>query len=140
MPCRVSTVFFGGAFSNFSTVMVRPRVYGTTFSSTKVHSAKLSSFRRSEVMTGEAIMAIQRVGVIGSGTMGNGIAHVFAQRGFNVVLCDVEQRFLDRGLDTIAKNLDREVAKNKITAGQHASSLGNMSAAGGSADTRWYGF
>ena len=49
--------------------------------------------------------------------MGNGIAHVFARSGFDVVLCDVEQRFLDRGLDTIAKNLDREVAKNKITAG-----------------------
>jgi 3-hydroxybutyryl-CoA dehydrogenase len=61
-------------------------------------------------------MAIQRVGVIGAGTMGNGIAHVFARCGFNVVLCDVEQRFLDRGLATIAKNLDREVAKNKITA------------------------
>ncbi len=61
-------------------------------------------------------MAIQLVGVIGAGTMGNGIAHVFARCGFNVVLCDVEQRFLDRGLATIAKNLDREVAKNKITA------------------------
>src|SRR5271169_3831523 len=65
---------------------------------------------------GEALMAIKRVGVIGAGTMGNGIAHVFARCGFSVVLCDVEQRFLDRGLDTIAKNLDREVAKNKLTA------------------------
>src|ERR1700694_2595578 len=72
-------------------------------------------------------MAIQRVGVIGAGTMGNGIAHVFARRGFNVLLCDVEQRFLDRGLDTIAKNLDREVAKNKITAGDKASTLGGVS-------------
>src|SRR5258708_38670536 len=79
-------------------------------------------------MTGEAIMAIQRVGVIGSGTMGNGIAHVLAQRGFNVVLCDVEQRFLDRGLDTIAKNLDREVAKNKITTGDKVSTLGRITA------------
>ncbi|MFZ3266455.1 MAG: 3-hydroxybutyryl-CoA dehydrogenase [Terriglobales bacterium] len=60
-------------------------------------------------------MAIERIGVIGAGTMGNGIAHVFARSGFNVVLCDVEQRFLDRGLATIGKNLDREVAKNKIT-------------------------
>ncbi|MBS1852102.1 MAG: 3-hydroxybutyryl-CoA dehydrogenase [Acidobacteria bacterium] len=65
-------------------------------------------------------MAIQRVGVIGAGTMGNGIAHVFARSGFQVVLCDVEQRFLDRGLDTIGKNLDREVAKSKITAEQKA--------------------
>jgi 3-hydroxybutyryl-CoA dehydrogenase len=61
-------------------------------------------------------MDIQRVGVIGAGTMGNGIAHVFARSGYSVVLCDVEQRFLDRGLATITKNLDREVAKNKITA------------------------
>src|SRR5271169_6856111 len=76
----------------------------------------------------EAIMAIQRVGVVGAGTMGNGIAHVFARCGFTVVLCDVEQRFLDRGLATIAKNLDREVAKNKITAGDKASTLGRITA------------
>jgi 3-hydroxybutyryl-CoA dehydrogenase len=60
-------------------------------------------------------MEIKRVGVIGAGTMGNGIAHVFARCGYAVVLCDVEQQFLDRGLDTIGKNLEREVAKNKIT-------------------------
>jgi 3-hydroxybutyryl-CoA dehydrogenase len=60
-------------------------------------------------------MDIKRVGVIGAGTMGNGIAHVFARSGYEVVLCDVEQRLLDRGLETIGKNLDREVAKNKIT-------------------------
>jgi 3-hydroxybutyryl-CoA dehydrogenase len=71
-------------------------------------------------------MAIQRVGVIGAGTMGNGIAHVFARCGFNVVLCDVEQRFLDHGLATIAKNLDREVAKNKITAGDKAATLARI--------------
>src|ERR1700676_3479437 len=68
-------------------------------------------------------MAIQRVGVMGAGTMGNGIAHVFASRGFEVILCDVEQRFLDRGIETIAKNLDREVAKNKIQATDKASTL-----------------
>lgn len=68
-------------------------------------------------------MSIQRVGVIGAGTMGNGIAHVFARSGFDVVLCDVEQRFLDRGLQTIAKNLDREVAKNKIKEEDKASTL-----------------
>src|SRR5262249_33952229 len=55
-------------------------------------------------------------GVIGAGTMGNGIAHVFARSGFDVLLCDVEQRFLDRGLDTIGKNLEREASKGKITA------------------------
>jgi 3-hydroxybutyryl-CoA dehydrogenase len=68
-------------------------------------------------------MAIQRVGVVGAGTMGNGIAHVFARSGFEVILCDVEQRFLDRGMETIAKNLDRELAKNKIQASDKASTL-----------------
>ena len=61
-------------------------------------------------------MNIQRVGVVGAGTMGTGIAHVFARSGCNVALCDVEQRFLNRALGTITKNLDREVSKNKITA------------------------
>jgi 3-hydroxybutyryl-CoA dehydrogenase len=73
-------------------------------------------------------MAIQRVGVIGAGTMGNGIAHVFARSGFGVVLCDVEKRFLDRGLDTIAKNLDREVAKSKITVDDKTSTLARITA------------
>jgi 3-hydroxybutyryl-CoA dehydrogenase len=68
-------------------------------------------------------MSIHRVGVIGAGTMGNGIAHVFARSGFDVLLCDVEQRFLDRGLETITKNLDREVTKNKITADDKNSAL-----------------
>ena len=71
-------------------------------------------------------MEIKRVGVVGAGTMGNGIAHVFARSGFDVVLCDVEERFLDRGLATIAKNLDREIAKNKITADDKASTLGRI--------------
>ena len=68
-------------------------------------------------------MEIKRVGIVGAGTMGNGITHVFARSGFNVVLCDVEQRFLDRALETIAKNLEREVAKNKITIDDRASAL-----------------
>jgi 3-hydroxybutyryl-CoA dehydrogenase len=68
-------------------------------------------------------MNFQRVGVIGAGTMGNGIAHVFARSGYNVILCDVEQRFLDRGLVTISKNLDREVVKNKITADDKVATL-----------------
>jgi len=72
------------------------------------------------------MMPIQRVGVIGAGTMGNGIAHVFARSGYDVVLCDVEQRFLDRGLDTISKNLDRELAKSKITAADKAAALGRI--------------
>ncbi len=68
-------------------------------------------------------MNIQRVGVVGAGTMGNGIAHVFARSGYRVVLCDVEQRFLDRGVETIGKNLDREVAKNNILAEDKVATL-----------------
>jgi 3-hydroxybutyryl-CoA dehydrogenase len=71
-------------------------------------------------------MSIQRVGVIGAGTMGNGIAHVFARGGYQVLLCDVEQRFLDRALETIGKNLDREVAKNKIAATDKIAVLGRI--------------
>ena len=73
-------------------------------------------------------MEIKTVGVVGAGTMGNGIAHVLAKSGFQVLLCDVEQRYLDRGLETIGKNLEREVAKNKITAEQRAAALGRIQA------------
>jgi len=68
-------------------------------------------------------MPIKRVGVVGAGTMGNGIAHVFARSGYAVTLYDVEERFLDRALDVIAKNLARETAKAKITAEQEAAAL-----------------
>jgi 3-hydroxybutyryl-CoA dehydrogenase len=71
-------------------------------------------------------MEVKRVGVIGAGTMGNGIAHVFARGGFSVVLCDVEQRFLERGIATITKNLEREVAKNKITDADKETALGRI--------------
>ena len=71
-------------------------------------------------------MEISTVGVIGAGTMGNGIAHVFAKVGYRVVLLDVEQRFLDRGLKTISKNLEREVAKNKLTSEQRDLSLSRI--------------
>jgi 3-hydroxybutyryl-CoA dehydrogenase len=71
-------------------------------------------------------MQIRQVGVVGAGAMGNGIAHVLARSGYNVVLCDVEQRFLDRALDTIGKNLEREVTKNKITANDRTAALGRI--------------
>lgn len=67
---------------------------------------------------------IKAVGVVGAGTMGNGIAHVFARSGFQVLLCEVEQRFLDRGLASIRKNLEREVAKAKLTAEEAEAALG----------------
>ena len=71
-------------------------------------------------------MNIACVGVVGAGTMGNGIAHVFARSGYQVSLCDVEQRFLDRALEIVGKNLDREVAKNKITAADKSAALGRI--------------
>ena len=68
-------------------------------------------------------MEIKTVGVIGAGTMGNGIAHVFAKSGYEVALVDVEQRFVDRGMQAIAKNLEREVARQKLTAGERDAAL-----------------
>jgi 3-hydroxybutyryl-CoA dehydrogenase len=65
-----------------------------------------------------SVYEIKTVAVLGAGTMGNGIAHVFARAGYNVILRDVETRFLDRGIETIGKNLDREVKKEKITAAE----------------------
>jgi len=58
---------------------------------------------------------MKTIGVIGSGTMGNGIAHVCARAGYRVILFDVSREALERGVETISKNLDREVAKNKIS-------------------------
>jgi len=60
-------------------------------------------------------MEIKKVMVIGAGTMGNGIAHVFAQFGYNVILCDAFENALKKGLSTIEKNLGRQVAKEKLT-------------------------
>jgi 3-hydroxybutyryl-CoA dehydrogenase len=74
-------------------------------------------------------MQIKRIGVVGAGTMGNGIAHVFARSGFSVLLCDVEQRFLDRALEVIAKNLAREAAKKKIAVEQEGAALGRIAPA-----------
>jgi 3-hydroxybutyryl-CoA dehydrogenase len=73
-------------------------------------------------------MDIKTVGVIGAGTMGNGIAHTFVKGEYNVVLVDVEQRFLDRGLETIRKNIEREVAKAKLTTEQRDRALARITA------------
>ena len=69
---------------------------------------------------------IKTVGVLGAGTMGNGIAHVFARSGYWVRLCDVDQQFLHRGIETIRKNLDREVGKGKIPQGDMDAALGRI--------------
>jgi len=70
--------------------------------------------------------SIKTVAVLGAGTMGNGIAHVFARSGYHVILRDVEKRFLDRALETIAKNLDREIKKGKITQTDRSNTLARI--------------
>ncbi|WP_425659036.1 3-hydroxybutyryl-CoA dehydrogenase [Tenacibaculum ascidiaceicola] len=69
---------------------------------------------------------MKNIAVIGAGTMGNGIAHTFAQFGYNVQLIDISQAALDRGLATITKNLDRMVAKEKITEDDKNNTLNNI--------------
>lgn len=69
---------------------------------------------------------MKNISVIGSGTMGNGIAHVFAQNGHSVSLIDINQDALDRALGTITKNLDRMIAKEKITNSEKENTLKNI--------------
>jgi 3-hydroxybutyryl-CoA dehydrogenase len=77
---------------------------------------------------GMTVDGIKTVGVLGAGTMGNGIAHAFARAGYNVILRDVEQRFLDRAIETIGKNLDREVKKGKLTEAEKPTVLARLKA------------
>src|SRR5215467_6122925 len=74
-------------------------------------------------------MQIKRAGIVGAGTMGNGIAHVFSRAGYPVTLHDIEQRFLDRALETIAKNLARETAKGKLTSEQEKAAFARIAPA-----------
>jgi 3-hydroxybutyryl-CoA dehydrogenase len=69
---------------------------------------------------------IKNIAVIGAGTMGNGIAHVMAQNGFATQIIDVSQPQLDKALATIAKNLDRQVAKATITEAEKLATLANI--------------
>ncbi|MFY7672284.1 3-hydroxybutyryl-CoA dehydrogenase [Tenacibaculum sp. MEBiC06402] len=69
---------------------------------------------------------MKNIAVIGAGTMGNGIAHTFAQFGFNVQLIDISQTALDKGIATISKNLDRMVAKEKISEEDKTNTLNNI--------------
>lgn len=71
-------------------------------------------------------MNIKNVSVIGAGTMGNGIAHVFAQYGFNVTLVDVSPAQLEKAIHTISKNLDRQVTKGTLTEDQKIATLKNI--------------
>jgi 3-hydroxybutyryl-CoA dehydrogenase len=69
---------------------------------------------------------MMNVAVIGSGTMGNGIAHVFAQHGFSVALIDINQSALDKALATIGKNLDRQIAKGTLSDTEKSDTLGRL--------------
>jgi 3-hydroxybutyryl-CoA dehydrogenase len=72
--------------------------------------------------------SIKTIAVIGAGTMGNGIAHVFARAGFSVILRDVDQRFLDKALGTISANLDREIKKGKLAESDKPAVLARVNA------------
>ena len=74
----------------------------------------------------QTLSQMKNVAVIGAGTMGNGIAHVFAQFGYQVNLIDVSEAALERAVATIGKNLDRQVAKGGLTEAQKAQTLQNL--------------
>lgn len=71
-------------------------------------------------------MLIKKISVIGSGTMGNGIAHVFGLHGYKVHLIDIKDEFIQKGLSTIKANLERQLKKEKITKEQMDSAMGNI--------------
>src|SRR5687767_9672266 len=70
-----------------------------------------------------------KIAVLGAGQMGNGIAHVFAQSGFDVTMIDISRDALARGRDTISKNLDRQVKKGTVTAEEKDKTLGRITTA-----------
>lgn len=69
---------------------------------------------------------MKRISVIGAGTMGNGIAHSFAQSGYEVSLIDISQQSLDKAIAVISKNLDRQISKEKISENDKESTLSNI--------------
>ena len=71
-------------------------------------------------------MDIKNIAVIGSGTIGNGIAHTFAQFGYSVLLIDIKQEFIDKGIETISKNIDRQVKKGSLSEDQKKTALSNI--------------
>jgi len=73
------------------------------------------------------ISGMEKVAIIGSGTMGNGIAHVFAQNGYTVSLIDIKQDALDRAMATIGKNMDRQISKGRLSEEDKAASLKRIS-------------
>src|SRR5690554_2066362 len=71
-------------------------------------------------------MDIRKIGVVGAGQMGNGIAHVLAAAGYEVTLNDISREQLDKAVALIARNLDRQVAREKITAGERDAALSRI--------------
>ncbi|HQE13018.1 MAG TPA: 3-hydroxyacyl-CoA dehydrogenase NAD-binding domain-containing protein [Flavipsychrobacter sp.] len=80
-----------------------------------------------DVNTTAMLQKVKTVAVIGSGTMGNGICHVFAQSGFNVHMMDINQAAMDKAVATIGKNMDRQIAKNSLTEEAKQQALSNIS-------------
>jgi len=71
-------------------------------------------------------MAMQKIGVVGAGVMGNGIAQVFAQNGYDVIMTDISEQYTSKGVAAITKNLDRAVSKGKMTEEQKTEILGRL--------------
>lgn len=71
-------------------------------------------------------MDIKTIGVLGAGAMGGGIAHLAAMSGFDVILCDIEQKFVDGAIDRVSKLMDRKIAKDKMTEDEKTAILGRM--------------
>ncbi len=80
-----------------------------------MRSARRDAYGHAATEKGE-VMEINTVGIVGAGQMGNGIAHVFALAGFDVLMTDITQEALDKALALIARNMDRQVTRGKITA------------------------
>ena len=81
-------------------------------------------------------MTIKRIGVIGAGTMGNGIAQVAAQAGLAVTMIDIDQKAVDRGIQTLAKNLDRLVSKDKLSQADRDATVGRVKGSTSYADLK----
>ncbi len=83
---------------------------------------------------------VSRVCVVGGGTMGNGIAHVFAQKGYAVTLVEAKKELADKALATIAKNMDRQVAKGSLSAADKDAALGRLKSAASVAEAAGFDF
>ncbi len=90
-----------------------------------MRAARGDAYGHAETGKGEA-MEITSVGIVGAGQMGNGIAHVFALAGFDVLLTDITQAALDNALALIGRNIDRQVTRGKVTAEEKAAALGRI--------------